>query len=263
MSQDEAAPEQEPADGPSVPLTRLERTLAGGMGLLMIGGGTAAVFTRKVEAGPTALITVGALLVVIAISGVSIKRAKIGDNEITLHNRQAAALQIARTPADELNAALNVLAAYDPTAVTDPSIRMAISGAYTSAVISSLVRKFGSNISKPKHSFDAEVVLGVGLIGIEIQHYQSIDRNIRMRLRDMARRLADRVARSSAERYQGIAIISNVDVPAQVQVQTEIALANELHVGNHPDVRLRFITLEDPSDEEEIGRKLSTAFSSS
>lgn len=261
MSQDEAALEEEPADGPSVPLTRLERTLAGGMGLLMIGGGTAAVFTRKVEAGPTALITVGALLVVIAISGVSIKRAKIGDSEITLHNRQAAALQLSRTPADELDAALSVLAVYDPAAVTDPSIRMAISGAYTSAVLSSLERKFGSNVSRLKNSFDAEVALDAGTVAIEIHHFQSNDRQVRDRLRYKMMNIASRIIQGEGE-YRRIAIVSNVDVPQSIQEQVEFALTGGLEFSNLPHVRLRFIALENPSDEEEISRKLSAAFSS-
>ncbi|MGI5455913.1 hypothetical protein ACQEWB_22580 [Streptomyces sp. CA-249302] len=261
MSQDEAALEAEPTDGPSVPLTRLERTLAGGMGLLMIGGGTAAVFTRKVEAGPTALITVGALLVVIAISGVSVKRAKIGDNEITLHNRQAAALQISRTPADELDAALSVLAAYDPAAVTDPSIRMAISGAYTSAVLSSLERKFGSKVSKPRHSFDAEVALDVGMVAVEIQHFQSAERNVRLQLRGKVKNFVSRIERGEVE-CRRIAILSNIDVPPSLQQQIDQSLASELEANNLPRVRLRFIILENPSDEEEISRKLSAAFSS-
>ncbi|WP_159074298.1 hypothetical protein [Streptomyces dioscori] len=261
MSQDEAAPEGESADGPSVPLTRLERTLAGGMGLLMIGGGTTAVFTRKVEAGPTALITVGALLVVIAISGVSIKRARIGDNEITLHNRQAAALQLSRTPADELDAALSVLAAYDPAAVTDPSIRMAISGAYTSAVLSSLERKFGSNVSRFKHSFDAEVALDVGMVAIEIQHFQSADRNVRAQLRHKVRNFASRIERAESE-YRRIAILSNVDVPQSVQEKIDLVLVSELEASNLPRVSLRYIVLENPSDEEEVSRKLSAAFPS-
>ncbi|MGW8450479.1 hypothetical protein ACWGLO_03175 [Streptomyces niveus] len=259
MSQDEAALEEEPAGGPSAPLTRLERALAGGMGLLMIGGGTAAVFTRKVEAGPTALITLGALLVVIAISGVSIKRARIGDNEITLHNRQAAALQLSRTPADELDAALSVLAAYDPAAVSDRSIRMAISGAYTSAVLSSLERKYGSNVSRPRFSFDAEVTLDAGMVAIEIQHFQSTDRHVRERLGSKVKNFAIRI---SKREYQRIAILSNVDVPRSVQEQIEISLAVELEARNLPHAHLSFIALANPSDEEEIGQKLSTAFPS-
>ncbi|MFG1811754.1 hypothetical protein [Streptomyces sp. NPDC049040] len=259
MPQDET-PDEDSMGGPSAPLTRLERSLAGLMGILMVGGGTAAVFTRKVEAGPTALITVGALLVVIAISGVAIKRAKIGDSEITLHNRQAAAMAISRTPADELDTALSVLAAYDPAAVSDPSIRMAISGAYDSAVLSSLERKYGADFSRLRRGagFDAEISFNVGVLAIEILHFPSEGAEMRQRLKHMVHNFTRRILEND---YERVAVISNIGVPQDIRTLMQSNLHKELNLKNYSGhVRLVFIDLTNPSDSEEIGGKLSDAF---
>lgn len=57
------------------------RWVSGAVGVLGAAAGTLAVFTRDVEAGPVALIFVGALLLIIALSGRLPFRLKIGDNE--------------------------------------------------------------------------------------------------------------------------------------------------------------------------------------
>lgn len=147
MTEEAETEDGDGADGPSAPLSTWERTLAGVLGLLMVGAGTTAVFMRSVEAGPTALVTIGAVLFIIAISGVSIKRAKFGDNEITMNQRRAAFMEIADAPADELQTALSVMAAYDPAAVTDPSVRLALAGAYESTVLGSIKREYGDRFT--------------------------------------------------------------------------------------------------------------------
>jgi hypothetical protein len=63
------------------PWSRLLSSLLGAAGL---GLGGLAVFIRDVEAGPVALIAVGAVFVMIALGGVLPTRLKIGDNEVEI-----------------------------------------------------------------------------------------------------------------------------------------------------------------------------------
>jgi hypothetical protein len=57
------------------------RCLAGILGLAGLYAGIVATFTRDVEAGPVALIAMGSLFLIIALSGVLPTRIKIGHNE--------------------------------------------------------------------------------------------------------------------------------------------------------------------------------------
>ncbi|WP_461296344.1 hypothetical protein [Streptomyces harbinensis] len=146
MTSMDTPPENEqPDENPGVPLSRRERLAAAVAGILMLGAGTTAVFMRDVEAGPTALIGLGAFLLVIAISGVTVKSLRIGDNQVDMHRRrEEAAVVLSETPADQLQAAVDILAAYDPAAVSDRSVRMALTLAYEAAALAALRSEFGS-----------------------------------------------------------------------------------------------------------------------
>jgi hypothetical protein len=51
------------------------------LGLVSLGAGGAAIFTTEVEAGPSVLLLVGLVLIVIAMSGRLPSRLKVGENE--------------------------------------------------------------------------------------------------------------------------------------------------------------------------------------
>ncbi|MFQ6141755.1 hypothetical protein ACLMNJ_01590 [Streptomyces seoulensis] len=117
MSDSEASTPSDPYEPPSKPLTGWERWAAGFLGFLMVGVGGLAVFTREVEGGPTALIAIGALLLVMAVTGAPITRARFGDNEVTLARQRIEAERvIAQADPQSAQSALAVMAAYDPTA---------------------------------------------------------------------------------------------------------------------------------------------------
>ena len=77
--------DQGPRDDPArvgitlAPLARVVAFLAGGAGLVF---GTLAVFRTDLEAGPVALLGVGALFLCIGLAGVLPTRIKVGDNEL-------------------------------------------------------------------------------------------------------------------------------------------------------------------------------------
>lgn len=64
-----------------VKLRPLPRWVLGILGLAGMGGGSVAVFTQDVEAGPVAMIGIGAFFFVIGLLGLMPTRLKIGDNE--------------------------------------------------------------------------------------------------------------------------------------------------------------------------------------
>lgn len=251
MSQDELSSEEESATAAGPPLKTSERWIAGIVGFSMIGAGTAAVFLRKVEAGPTALITLGALLTVIAISGVSIKRARIGDNEILLHNRQAAAIEIANTPADELESALGVLAAYDPGAVTDPAIKMALAAAYDSAMKQKLGEAFGDRYVRNVEFRDGVVDLPTGRVDIQIWHLSETGgERSRFRYQKLAQSIAFR------EDYgERVLIVTNMQVPATQSHRAEQRAITQGKV-------LKTVTLTSVETPDEVREAITQEFSS-
>ena len=70
-----------PARRQALKLGPRSRWILGMVGALGLGAGATAVFTREVEAGPVALLALGALFFLIGILGVMPTRLKIGDNE--------------------------------------------------------------------------------------------------------------------------------------------------------------------------------------
>lgn len=88
------------------PLTALERWLAGMVGGLSMGTGAAAVFVTENGAGSTALMLVGALFLIVALTDLVPQRFKLGDNEITLIRAAAelrsTGLSTESTPAEQL-----------------------------------------------------------------------------------------------------------------------------------------------------------------
>ncbi|MFF2139650.1 hypothetical protein [Streptomyces sp. NPDC058193] len=250
MSLDDVSPEEEPAEEAGPPLKTSERWIAGIVGFLMIGAGTAAVFLRKVEAGPTALITLGALLTVIAISGVSIKRARIGDNEILLHNRQVAAIKIANTPAEDLDSALGVLAAYDPRAVTDPAIQMALAAAYDSAMKSKLREAFGDRYISGGRNSDGHIDLPSGRVNVEIRYFSQTEG-------DHLRFRYQKLTQSPRLRDMGdqILIVVNVAIPEPMPSKAENRALTQGQI-------LKTVTLSSMQTPDEVRELVSQEFSS-
>lgn len=250
MSQDDVSPGEELIGEAGPPLKTSERWIAGLAGFLMIGAGTAAVFLRKVEAGPTALITLGALLTVIAISGVSIKRARIGDSEILLHNRQAAAREIANTPAEDLDSALSVLAAYDPGAVTDPAIQMALSAAYDSAMKSRLREAFGNRYINGDRDSDGYIELPRGRVHVDIRHFSQTEGD---RLRSRYQRLAQSIMMRDAG--DQVLFITNVTIPEPLRARAENGALAQGKI-------LKTVTLSSVQQPDEVRELITQEFSS-
>ena len=83
------------------------RWAAGVLGLIGLGAGGTAVFVTDLEAGPVALIVVGALLLFIGLAGVMPTRLKIGDNEAEWLREIGESVERIEEKAPELSAILD------------------------------------------------------------------------------------------------------------------------------------------------------------
>ncbi|NEB74125.1 hypothetical protein G3I40_02555 [Streptomyces sp. SID14478] len=115
---------EEVHDRPSRPLSRWERAWSGFIGTLIVGAGGAAVFMSKSEAGPAVMVAIGAILILMSITGSPITRARFGDNEVNLAARREEALAAIReSDPDQVEPAIAVMEAYDPGSANLPRVR--------------------------------------------------------------------------------------------------------------------------------------------
>jgi hypothetical protein len=91
MSEGDARPGEAEASEP-VPLTRRQQQAAGAVGGALTAGGVVAVFTGGNQAGSVAMLVVGALFLLVAVSGMPVVGAKIRDFELRLAERRVRAL---------------------------------------------------------------------------------------------------------------------------------------------------------------------------
>lgn len=114
------------------------RAILATIGVLMTATGAYAVFKTKVESGPTALITIGALLTLIAAGGRAVTHFKVGDNEVDMAKREEAREEIRESFASEPDevalARVETASIYDPQLMSAPDIRRLSIEAYRETV---------------------------------------------------------------------------------------------------------------------------------
>ncbi|GAA1160843.1 hypothetical protein ACFQ0T_29930 [Kitasatospora gansuensis] len=105
----------------------------------MLAAGAYAVFTRDVEAGPTALITIGAFLVLIGVVGRRITSVELASGQIGWEQREQVKEEVeaARTPEQALTV-VDTAATYDPRIRQDPQLVSLARAAYDVVIRNSL-----------------------------------------------------------------------------------------------------------------------------
>ncbi|MFF4900398.1 hypothetical protein [Streptomyces sp. NPDC001068] len=211
---------------PSRPLTPWERFTAGLFGFLMAGVGATAVFMRDVEAGPTALIAIGAVLLVMSVTGSPITRAKFGDNEVTLAARREAVARIAASEPEEVAPAIAVMEAYDPGSTRSTTVRRIEQDRqerrnFDSWIGSVLDSEYGDSLKvHPRSSLGASVDFAVTYSGQEIAIewlYSQRDTVSYPLFKNKVQQLLD-------SDYSTGLLVSNVSIPSHTQ-EREIARA--------------------------------------
>ena len=124
----------------------------------MVAAGATAVFRTTVEAGPTALITIGAALFVVAAGGRAVTWFKFGDTEVhTDDGRRKVEEDLEEAPPEEALASVQTAAAYDPAILSDPGIAQASAAIYEGLVESALRRVAAVPVAQLNGPFDLEI----------------------------------------------------------------------------------------------------------
>lgn len=90
-----------------IPIPRKSRWSLGLAGLVSFIAGGVAVFTRSNEAGPVALIGVGAVLLMVAVAGFMPTLLKVGDSEARWHREVAESVERIDRAASEVGTLLD------------------------------------------------------------------------------------------------------------------------------------------------------------
>lgn len=144
--------------GEAAPLSRWERLGASVAGVALTGSGAVAVFLTGNQAGCVALLLIGALLLVIAINGTPLVRARYQDYELLMaRRRRVVAEEITQEPTAEARQALNILTTVDPGARRDPVVARASAAVYEREVVELLQRIFP----------EASLAMGPGDSGVD------------------------------------------------------------------------------------------------
>ncbi|MEU6213126.1 hypothetical protein ABZ891_24925 [Streptomyces sp. NPDC047023] len=140
-------------------LTAAVRWALGLAGSAMAGAGTWAVFTVETEAGPAALVVIGALLFFVAIMGRQIKEVGLADGTLAyvdMKNR----IRNADTPQARVDIAAAAATTY-PAIQHDPEIQELSHAAYEEIVAGNLVEIFGQEAVRSQGPFDRGVDITV------------------------------------------------------------------------------------------------------
>ncbi|MGW8888237.1 hypothetical protein [Streptomyces sp. NPDC055749] len=156
-----------------------------------------AVFITEVEAGPVALVTVGAVLLIIAVMGRRITSVSLIDGGMTFEERVEQQLSQAGTPEQALQVA-TAATTVAPEVQKNEHISRMSHFAYEEVVVDRLTSAFGASVVEPRQDrrgasrYDVLVTREGKRVGVEIlfgDPSRTVDR----------RRVEDRVLRAFVE----------------------------------------------------------------
>lgn len=209
------APEAPDVD--AAPLSRWERVSASVLGLGLSGAGGVAVFVTGNQAGSVALLLVGVVLLVMAINGAPLTRARYQDYELSMARRRRHVVENIRDESpEEARQALQVLNTMDPGASRDPVVVRASGYLLEIEVVSHVQRLFPAaevNRGPFDYGVDAVVPLNGRRIGVEVKG-GSGDAPLRIAdLRGVVHAVRNRGLRMGAANIDGLLIVTNKMLP--------------------------------------------------
>ncbi|MFE2723956.1 hypothetical protein [Kitasatospora sp. NPDC059327] len=125
-------------------LTLAARSILGIAGVAMAGTGARAIFVTEVEAGPTALVTIGGLLLVLAVMGRPISSIGLTDGSLAFEQIKSDLLQ-AESDAEVVQI-VSTAVAEQPRVQNDPDIASASDRAYRNLIRDRLIGHFGNRV---------------------------------------------------------------------------------------------------------------------
>lgn len=242
---------QRDAEGKLAPSARWMLGLTGAAAL---GAGAVAVFITEVEAGPVALVTVGAALLIIAVMGRRITSVSLADGGMTFEQRVERQLSQADTPeqAFEVATAATTVA---PEVQKNAHISLMSHAAYEKVVADRLVSVFGGSVVEPggerwraaRNAYDLLVSRGGRRVGVEIlfgDPSRPVDRS----------RVRDRVLSAFAKPdLDALVIVCNQREPARLFLEQVGSLVPQ-------GKRLAYVRWADDTDTPALRRTIEEQF---
>ncbi|MER5549178.1 hypothetical protein ABT072_43885 [Streptomyces sp. NPDC002589] len=215
-----ATPEEEPEiaqQQPEVaPLSRWERLAASLSGIALSGAGATAVFITSNQAGSVALLLVGVVLLVMAINGSPLTRARYQDYELFMaRRRRQIVATINQDSPEEARQALQVLSAVDPGASRDPLVARVSALVLEREVFNRLMSLYPSTVvaSGPESlSVDAVIPTERGAVGVEIK--AGTTPLSASQLRDMALSAAHARSTAAPDGVGALLVVTNKPLPS-------------------------------------------------
>ncbi|MFF1562029.1 hypothetical protein ACFVY1_00615 [Streptomyces sp. NPDC058293] len=216
MSTPDETPEAPEPQFDAAPLSRWERSAASLLGLALSGAGAAAVFKTSNQAGSVALLLVGVVLLIMAVNGSPLTRARYQDYELFMARRRRPILANIDQEAPEVaRQTLQVLNTVDPGASRDPLVAQVSAHVYEREVVDRLAGKYPSMVvtrGPMDMGMDAVIPLEYGRIGVEVKAGQTplSGRDLRNAVERVSR-----VGHSSAQNgVDALLLVTNRPLPA-------------------------------------------------
>ncbi|MEV0990946.1 hypothetical protein [Streptomyces sp. NPDC049949] len=203
-------------------LTPAARGVLGVMGIGMVGTGGFAVFVTEVEAGPTALITIGGLLLVLATMGRRINSMSITDGALEFEEQVREELNQAEDDEERVQIASEAVTEQPRIQHVQEFARVSES-AYRNALKNRIISHFGDQVEVEKRiegRYLADFVVTAGGKSVVIETIFG-DPNRMMSRNKMFRRLGSPLLRA----VDGIIIVSNMLEPGRDDVEAARAWA--------------------------------------
>lgn len=170
VSEIESGPEGPEPD--AAPLSRWERLSASVLGLGLSGAGVVAVFMTGNQAGSVALLLVGVVLLLMAINGSPLTRARYQDYELFMaRRRRDVVANMQDDSPEEARQALQVLSTLDPGARRDPVVARVSNHLLELEVVRRLQRLYqATEVSRGPLDLGVDAVVPVdgSRIGVEV-----------------------------------------------------------------------------------------------
>lgn len=201
----------------AAPLSRWERFAASVLGVGLSGAGVAAVFMTSNQAGSVALLLVGVVLLLMAINGSPLTRARYQDYELFMARRrhQVVAAIEADSP-EEVRQALQVLNTLDPGARSDPLVTRMSGMVLEREVVSRLRRLYPSTLYEGTAmdvGVDIVIPTDNGKIGVQIKAGDTPLTGLE--LRKTVEKVANlRTGSAAATRVDGLLVVTNKPFPS-------------------------------------------------
>ncbi|MFJ8605135.1 hypothetical protein ACIREM_41805 [Streptomyces shenzhenensis] len=222
----------------------------------MSGAGVAAVFLTSNQAGSVALLLAGAVLLIMAINGAPLIRARYQDYELFMaRRRRRVVAAIEEDSPEEARQALQVLNALDPGASRDPVVAQVSGAILEREVIDRLRRWFPETVpygGAMDQGVDAVVSLDSGRIGVQVK--SGSHPLTSFQLRDIVHRITNRGTDLAVSGVDGVLVVTNM--PLASTLSRRVRELNSIM----PTAVVRWVDEQDDQALETAVRQMSSRF---